>query len=355
MMGRPRAPRGIEDLDEGWLTEALKPWSDGARVVEVVRERIGLGNVSDSVRLSISWDRPTSAPASLVAKVPSSLEASRVASKATRTYEKEASFYAELANTVDVYRPFCYAARHEPDTDAYVVLLEDLHPAEPGDQLTGCRPDDAAAVIPELAGLHAPRWGDRRLLDLTWLDHPTLDGAEQTAALLAMMWPGFLERYEARLDPGIVALCERLLEHGARYLGDRPEPWTVAHGDFRLDNLLFGLPRVAVLDWQTVRCGPALSDVAYFVGSALLPEDRAASERDLVRAYREAMGAAGVSLAWDDCWAQYVRYTFDGVVMGIVASMLVARSERGDELFCAMVNRHGRHALDLEADRLLGR
>ncbi len=70
-------------------------------------------------------------------------------------------------------------------------------------------------------------------------------------------------------------------------------PWTVVHGDFRLDNLMFGGERVAVLDWQTVRLGPAMSDVAYFIGSALQPDDRRSNEESLVREYHAALVAAG--------------------------------------------------------------
>jgi aminoglycoside phosphotransferase (APT) family kinase protein len=127
----------------------------------------------------------------------------------------------------------------------------------------------------------------------------------------------------------------------------------VVHGDFRLDNLLFGGPRVAVVDWQTVKIGPALSDVAYFIGSALLPEVRRDHEAALVRSYHHQLAEAGVTLPWDECWADYRRYPFDGLLMGIVASMLVARTPRGDDMFMAMVDRHGRQALDLGSAEFL--
>jgi hypothetical protein len=39
--------------------------------------------------------------------------------------------------------------------------------------------------------------------------------------------------------------------------------------------------------------------------------------------------------------------------MAIVASMVVRRTERGDEMFVAMAERHGRHALDVDAEALL--
>jgi hypothetical protein len=342
-------PRGIDDLTADWVTTVLDDVSDGARAVDLVALRVGNGNVADSVRLIPAWDRPTPNLASLVAKVPSSEPVSRATGFATRTYELEAAFYNELAPTLWVNRPASYLARYDPENHAYVVLMEDLSPAEAGDQIAGCSPAEAAAVMPELAALHAPRWGDRSLLDIPWLDHPAPEATGAVAGLASILFPGFVDRYRDRLEPGVQALSELLVENLGRYLLDRPQPWTVVHGDFRLDNLLFGGPRVVVVDWQTVKCGPGLSDVAYFVGSALLPQDRREHEMDLVRAYHRALVAADVDLRWDECWEGYRRYCFDGLLMAIIASMLVAQTPRSDDMFMAMANRHGHQALDLGA------
>lgn len=347
-------PVGAGDLTAEWLTAALADISDGARVSNVQAERIGLGNVADSVRLVPVWDRPTPAPCSLVAKVPSADPVSRAAGFSTRTYELEVAFYTYLAPTVWVHRPRCYLARFEPATEAYVVLLEDLAPAEAGDQIAGCRLGDAAVAVAELAALHAPRWGDPSLLDLAWLDRPSPESAAATAQVVASLFGGFVDRYRQRVEPDVLRLSERLMESLEGYLVTRPEPWTVLHGDFRLDNLLFGGPRVAVVDWQTVRIGSPLCDLAYFVGSALQPGTRRAHEADLVDAYRSALARAGVELDRSECWDGYRRFAFDGLIMAIAASMLVARSDRSDDMFMAMANRHGRQALDLGSAEFLG-
>jgi aminoglycoside phosphotransferase (APT) family kinase protein len=134
---------------------------------------------------------------------------------------------------------------------------------------------------------------------------------------------------------------------------------TIVHGDYRLDNLLFGgrdgaVP-VAVVDWQTVATGPAMSDVAYFIGAGLLPGDRRAHEEALVRDHLDRLRAAGVEgYGWDAGWEDYRRGTWSGLIMAVAASMLVERTERGDEMFLTMARRHARHALDLDAAALLG-
>ena len=115
-----------------------------------------------------------------------------------------------------------------------------------------------------------------------------------------------------------------------------------------------GTGSVAVVDWQTCAHGPALNDVAYFIGAGLTTEDRRSCEQDLVRRYHDALVAAGVDdYDWDRCWLDHRRGTWAGLIMAIAASMLVEQTERGDEMFLTMAHRHARHALDLDAPALL--
>ncbi|HEX2850232.1 MAG TPA: phosphotransferase [Acidimicrobiales bacterium] len=349
---------GIADVTAGWLTTALAGVLGGGRAASVTTAPVGTGKVADTFRLTVDYDPPGSGPATLVAKVPSAHEVSRGAAKATRTYEVEASFYRELAPTVRVNAPRCYHAAYDPATDAYVILLDDMAPAEQGDQIAGCTAEQADAALVELAELHASRWGDPTLEAIPWLNRGAAGSGGGSGAdaggFLAMFVPPFLERYETMLDDDTVALVRRFPSFAGAYLSERERPWTVVHGDFRLDNLLFGRERVAVVDWQTVTVGPALADVAYFLGASLPSEVRRAEEERLVRGYHERMTAAGVDLSWDDCWSGYRRHAFSGLVMAIAASMLVRRDDHGDVMFTTMATRHSRHALDLDAESLLG-
>ena len=82
-----------------------------------------------------------------------------------------------------------------------------------------------------------------------------------------------------------MALVDRLVPRLDRYLRSRPQPWTIVHGDFRADNLLFGGDRVVVVDWQTVGLGPGPGDLSYLLGASLTPDDRRAQEAGLVDRY----------------------------------------------------------------------
>ena len=114
---------------------------DGARVTDVDLEPVGTGQMCDSVRLTLRYDRATDAPPTVVAKLPAADETSRATAKALRSYENEVRFYQQLAPDLPVRTPTVFHADIDVETASFVLLLEDLAPGRPGDQLAGCTPD----------------------------------------------------------------------------------------------------------------------------------------------------------------------------------------------------------------------
>lgn len=359
-MSEPAVSTGIPPsgrLDPSRLTALLAGIVGEATVTEVAVEPIGTGQMADCLRCYLSYDRTGPGPASLVVKLPSSDPKSVETAVALRSYEIEVSFYRHLSSSLSVRTPVCYHADLAPGGADFLLILEDVAPCRQGDQLAGCSPDEADLAVAELPGLHAPRWGDDKLGDLDWLHRNGPATVGVLPALVRGLYPGFVERYHDRVQPDVLALAERLMASLDLFDAHKPGPWTVTHGDFRLDNLLFPPPeagrRVAVVDWQTASFGPGASDLSYFLGASLEPEARRAHETDLVRSYHGRLVAAGVELAWETLWRDYRRYSLGGLIMAIAASMLVKRTERGDDMFVTMANRHGTHATDLEALQLL--
>lgn len=334
-------------LTPDWLSAAL-----GGRVVDVVARPLGTGQMCDSLRLHLTWDG--AGPATLVAKLPAADATSRSTALALRSYEKEVRFYQELAAELPVRTPALHYADLDPATAGFVLLLEDLAPAEPGDQLRGCTPDVAAAALEQLVQLHAPRWGDPALASLDWLHGDPDASREFLTALLPVLWAGFRERYAADVAPHVLPAGDVLFSRLDDWFAPQPVR-TVTHGDFRLDNLLLdGSGTVTVVDWQTCADGVGPSDVAYFLGAGLQEQERREVEQELVAAYHAGLVAAGVG-GYDaaQCWRDYRRGTWSGLVMAVGASMMVERTPRGDAMFLTMAARHARHALDLDADGTL--
>ena len=344
---------GADDLTVDWCNAAFGDRLGGRRVVGLRIVPVGTGQMADTVRLHLEYEEPGDVPATLVAKVPSADETSRASAVTTRTYEVEASFYRDLAADLPVRTPDCWYAHHDPATNAYVVVLEDVAPAQQGDQMRGCTVAEIEAAVDELALLHGPRWGDPTLLDLDWLRRPSPETAEGTIDLVTWAVESFKDHYTGRLAPDTLRVVDRLLPRLGSYVGHSPQPWTIVHGDFRADNLLFGADRVVVVDWQTVSLGAGPADLAYLLGASLTPDVRRVAEGALVDRYVAALHAHGVEIGRDEVWTLYRRYAFSGLVMAIVAQALVRRTDRGDEMFITMADRHARQALDLDSEAVL--
>jgi aminoglycoside/choline kinase family phosphotransferase len=348
-------------LTPEWITGALR--SSGrlgsGSVTGVDSSPVGTGQMCDSLRLTLCFDGPVDAPRTLIAKLPAADETSRATARSLRSYENEVRFYQLLAPELPMRTPAAYYADIDVETASFILLLEDMAPAVQGDQLRGCSPETAKVAVDELVRLHAPRWDDPTLEAFEWLHRDRAAQREFLMMFLPGAWHGFRERYAADLVADVLAAGDALFTNLDSYLAIDTRPWTIVHGDYRLDNLLFdprpdGVP-VTVVDWQTCTHGPALQDVAYFIGAAMPPDLRRDAEADLVRGYHAGLVAAGVpDYGEERCWRDYRRGTWAGLIMAVAASMLVERTERGDQMFLTMAARHSRHALDLDAADLLG-
>lgn len=361
--GGPSEPRLIADpekVDSRWLTEVLRhsgAVQNPVRVVGFDAEQIGTGQVGCNVRYRLTYDRECTGPPSVVAKFASRDESSRSAGVQTLTYETEVWFYSDIAPTVDVSRPHCHFAAVEAGTPNVVLVLEDMEPAEQGDQLTGCTKIEADLAVTEAARLHGPRWGDAALLDIPLL----ADKMSSTPAMVsafALFWPPFHQRYGELLSEQSVEVGTRMASSQGGWLAGEYDCLTVCHADYRLDNMLFaqpGHPRpLTIVDWQTARLGVGTSDISYFMGAAMHPTSRRECEEAFVSRYHEALGHYGVSAySLDQCWDDYRRYSFGGFFMAVFASMVVQRTDRGDAMFMTMANGAAAQAVDLDAFEFL--
>lgn len=354
---------GPEQLDAAWFTERLREAGHAdAQVVSVDRRQIGTGQIGRCFRyqLELAAGGPDT-PASLVGKFPSDDPLSRETGVTLRNYYREVSFYRHVAPELGISLPRCYFADIDGEGPDFVLVLEDMAPAQPGDQIRGCDVDVARAAVLELVGLQAPSWCRSDLARYDWLAGGEPGESEaSTRGLYAQLLPPFLDRYGPKLAEDERRILAAVADApGCPLFAPVDEPFCLEHVDYRLDNMLIdtsgATPRVTVVDWQSVRIGKPLNDVAYFLGAGLLPEVRRDAERDIVAAYHRGLVEAGVpAFDWQDCWEAYRRGSFAGFGVTVIASMIVQQTERGDEMFTAMARRHARHALDLGAEEFLG-
>ncbi len=334
------------DLTVEWLTIAV-----GVPVSDFDFERIGTGQMSECYRIALTYADGDDGPSSVVLKVAATDPVSRQTGLALGLYEREVRFYTDIAPGLDGPIAPCHHAAFDPETGAFHLLLGDAGPAAVGDEIRGASAEQAMLGLSELARVHAPLLGDTAMANADWLNRES----PMTQALIAQLYAAFVERYAERIAPEHRDVCERLVAGFDAYVASEyadERPHGLVHGDYRLDNMLFGEPGadrpLTVVDWQTVTWGPAMTDVAYFLGCALPDQLRREHYDALLTAYHDALGANAM-LSVDDVREGVRRQSFFGVMMAIVSSMLVERTDRGDEMFMVMLERHCAHVLDTDA------
>lgn len=339
------------DLSADWLTAVV----GAGTVTGFTTERIGTGQMSECYRVTLTYADGQAGPPSVVLKVAATDSASRQTGLALGLYEREVRFYTDIAPRIGGPVAPCHSAGYDGETGAFHLLLGDAAPATVGDEIRGATIEQATLALTELGRVHAPLLGDTTAAQADWLNRD----APINQALIGQLYAGFAERFADRITDEQRQVCERLVASFDAYLvaeADPQRPMGLIHGDYRLDNMLFGEPgaerALTVVDWQTVTWGPALTDVAYFLGCALPVEDRREHYDTLLRAYHEALGP-DAALTLDDVREGVRRQSYFGVVMSIVSSMLVERTERGDQMFMTMLQRHCHHVLDTDAAAIL--
>lgn len=348
---RPPLIERPTDLTADRLTDIL----GGATVRDFTVERIGTGQMSECYRVALAYADGQTGPASVVLKVAAADPSSRQTGLAMGLYEREVDFYTTIAPGLGGPIAPCHHAAYDPATGAFDLVLGDAAPAIVGDEISGATAEQARLALSQLALVHGPLLDDQTLAanDRFNRESPV------NQALITALYAGFIERYRDQIAQQHREVCERLVESFDAYLAaeaERDGPRGLVHGDYRLDNMLFGQAGadrpLTVVDWQTVTWGPAFTDVAYFLGCALPIERRREHYDALLAAYAEALGpAAGVTVG--DVREGVRRQSFFGVLMSIVSPMLVERTERGDQMFMAMIARHCQHVLDTDALAIL--
>lgn len=334
-------PRNPADITPAWLGAVLD-----ADVSAVEVTAIGTGQTGATYRVTATYTggtESTSAPASFAVKLPAQEDAVR--ERVALSYRSEVEFYSTVSDSVAIPVPGCIHSEITADGSDFVLVLTDMAPAVQGDQLAGCSPDEAALAVEALAGLHGPSWGDRRWLDLQSIIMPKPGDAEAAKGLgdVAVMAADItLEKLGGAVSGEDRDTLTTAMSLVMPWLLAEPDRFSLMHGDYRLDNLLFDpdRTRVTVVDWQTVGIGLPTRDLAYFTATSLLPEIRPTVERDLVERYHMALLRHGVTgYDGETCWNDYRLGVLQAPLITTLAFAFVSSTERGDEMILTMLRR----------------
>lgn len=348
-----RGVSNVGQIDSHWLTAVLRASGLAVTVRGVESEPIGTGQMGSCFRLTIDY-ADGDGPRRLVVKLPAADESSRAAG--ALGYRCEVSFYREFADRIQARVPRCYLAALDDSTNEFTLLLEDMAPKLPGDQIAGCSVGQAEVAAVNVAGLHGPTWNDPRIRSLDWLIPEWSSMVDFTAKFLAEATEQFLRRYS--VDPSTESVLQEFVDLFTSWATRRSQPYSLVHGDYRPDNLLFDAPHmpdpVVAVDWQVVSTGLPLRDIALLLATGLTTQDRRSSEYEIVSAYHRRLVELGVThYDLEHCWDDYRYAIFYAPFMTVVGAFVAQRSERGDRMFTVMAERSSAAITDLDAFELL--
>lgn len=338
-----------EQVDVDWLNRLLADDPGVGAVAAVTVMPVGAGQIGETARFTLTYPPGATGPASLIGKFASLDPASRDVARGWSLYERELRFYHELAPRAGIATPRYYGARMDGD-GGFILLLEDLAPAAPGDQFRGLAPDQMAQAVVEAARLHAAFWDADADPALAWLDAGHIAQPFYQPEIFRATWPAFRDRYGGQLEPRHLRVCDALAERYESYAAPLSSPRCVTHNDYRPDNMLLGPDRLTVVDWQSVALGWNMVDIAYLIGGAYGAAERQGVEEDLLRHYHDELIRCGITdYGWSQLREDYRHFSFAGINVAVGAAMLVKRTERGDRLFLTMLDRFVSHVIDQDA------
>lgn len=342
------------EVSAGWMTEAMREAGvAGSASVDSVEFEgfIGDGQMARNARYRLTWDDGEGRPASVVGKFPAEDETTRATAFASGAYRKEHVFYTDLQPTVSVPTPALYVSRYDEAAQRFVILMEDLSSSETGDQFAGLSVDQAALAVEAAVGFHAPHWGNAQLEAL--VGQTRNEGADLVTSYYEATHEAAVARLGDTVDAATIGLIRDYAPHIRSSMFTGQTPATLMHLDYRPENFLFGAtpdaPPIVVVDWQGVGVGRAAVDIAYVIGGAFEPEERASVERALVADYAGRLRAAGIAYSDEEAWIDYRIGTLHGIIISTIALVVAEQTERGDEMLTTMLKRHAQHVLDLDA------
>lgn len=296
----PRIPRSPEDITIDWMNTVL---SEGGhlgrhRVVEVTARDSDIpGQTAEIAKVSVEYDdEECPLPRNLVAKYRSRNQL--VIDQIINVYElywREASFYTEFPR-VGIAVPSVFCAKHDPDTQDFVLLMQDLAPAESPSWAS--TPEQVATAVTHLPAFHAKWWNADLLRSKDWLvqyDNRAFFLAAAEAANSA--FPKMREFFGNDVEE-TMAVLEIWLADLDRLLGFvATRPFTLVHGDYHAKQMFFPTAEggdFAIIDWQFSFVAQGAWDLIRIVTLGQDAAARRERQDELIESYHRQLLAHGV-------------------------------------------------------------
>ena len=335
-------PQVIQNA-EGFTPELANRVLDLPDIADIKLEPLGegVGLMSAVSRAQVIYADGTQQ--SLIVKYVAQTENAAI-SKGLNFYKNEVNFYRHLSDACPVRAPKCLFADLDPATQDFLIVLEDLSEATPGNQIEGASRAEMSRAFEKAGDMHGRFWGKTS----AWMA-PHNDPEKNLFRRDSIYKPGiqptlelFPSYFTGTLESTVVAIGDRFVEFFERAMSG---PQTFIHGDFRTDNMLFEGSGAEVdliaVDWQNSGSGRGAHDLAYFSSQSCGHQLRGQPELEELKLYHERLKDAGVEhYSFDECVDDY-RYNLLVTMITPIAvcGTLDQGNERGLELGRTMLER----------------
>ncbi|MBW2623616.1 MAG: phosphotransferase [Deltaproteobacteria bacterium] len=290
-------PGNINDITSEWLTKVLtesgvlKQTAIHAFEADIIGEDKGfMGQVA---RVKLDYDTPANhSPSTVIVKLPSLERGRRLLGDLMLHNEAENRLYGEFLPELPLTTPRCYFLDMDLGLNErnvklfiylvkrlpiiplfpililtvlffliknrrYVLILEDLDEYDQIDQREGCSFEDARLVLNKLGESQAVFWENPRI-KTHWLT-PGFEFHNSGNLIYKRSLARFQARYgDSVSDKGQEVITWLIENNSDLNKMVMTRPFTLVHGDFRLDNLFFDRANnnIAAVDWQAAHYGP---------------------------------------------------------------------------------------------------
>ena len=380
-------PQDEAELTAEWFSNALgkSALSDGstAKVTSVERTVIGVGVgfLGELHRCDLTWDNSDASPTSVIAKIPSKNLVNRSSGEGLMAYEREIITYRDLHGDLGVRMPEHYHSEMDADPAPwidkpllrlfdvlpvggvnwvvkqflklsgksrrrYLLIMEHIGDAASPTQIEGGSIADVLQALEVLAGFHAHNWMSDRPAEISPRIWPINRVPKVWQAGYLRCRDEFVAEYGTLLGDDVIARLDQVQKDLPELLGPLGDaPWTLLHGDYRLDNLLYREDgEIVVLDFQLLALGRPGWDVGYFITTALTPDHRD-EEQTMLRHYHDALKAAGIH-----------DYSYDQLIADVEATklLLAHRFVGASDTLETQIEGHDSTFVEVVLERIIG-
>ncbi|MFK5950063.1 MAG: phosphotransferase [Methylococcales bacterium] len=297
-LSHPLIVRHPDNLTVNWAQQLVNQHDKNIIVKKVKISSIDIGTTT-RIRIKVVHSSPATLPSYWFIKIPSLSWRARAITALPRLLHTETRFYNELAGSTPVTKPTALFANSKLFKGSTLVLNDITEqggiPGHASDTLTV---EQAQLIIEQLAGLHAQFWGETdNNPKYNWLSGPVrqLEDLLGSALAVPLMKRGLNKAGDivkpTLHQPAIQYARQR--RKTMRFLAQGTQ--TIVHHDCHPGNLFWQNKKPGLLDWQMVRTGEGISDIAYFLATSLDSHTRKANEYQLIKHYIKELSKRGIT------------------------------------------------------------